>query len=189
MNYFFEQAQNGDQYAQFRVGKQYITNKDKYEEGMEWLEKAAIQGSVSAQLSLIKEFEVKDNKEAALFWAKKAADSANIDALVYVVKSLLGEKDISENSEMLLRYAESLINLKHPIGFFVKGQAYVSGWGVEKDFNIAKELLFKAAEKGFVMAFEQLALLEKHFENEKESARWRKEYVNHHFRNSGYDLT
>lgn len=188
MDYFLEQVKIGDKYAQFKVGIQYITNEGKYKEGIEWLEKAAVQGSVLAQLSLVKEYELKENYEAAFFWATKAADVGNVDALVYVVRNLLGEKDISKNSKSILKYAESLINFDHPIGFLVKGQAFLIGWGVEKDFNLAKEFLSKAAEKGVVLAFEQLSYLEKHLENGEESARWRRKYVNHIFKLSGYEL-
>lgn len=188
MDYFLEQAKNGDQYAQYRVGKQYITNGNKYNEGIEWLEKAAIQGSVLAQLSLVREYEIKENYEAALFWATKAADVGNVDALVYVVRNLLCEEDISKNSKSILKYAESLINFNHPIGFLVKGQAFLHEWGVEQDFNLAKEFLLKAAEKDVVFAFEQLSYLERELKNKEESVRWRGEYVNHIFKLSGYDL-
>ena len=102
-----ECAENGDVKAQLSLGK-YYEDKGEYEEAIYWYEKAAKQGSASAQYNLAciessyasidedeYDYETEDRKKAR-FWLRKAAENGHANAQFYLAIEYDSEKDYEE---------------------------------------------------------------------------------------------
>lgn len=69
----------GDAEAQYQLGQQMLV--DNKEEGLVWLQHAAVQNHVSAQVCLGKYFKEKRNTESALAYYRMAADQNHVDSM------------------------------------------------------------------------------------------------------------
>ena len=156
-------AKLGHAESQFRAGELAIDEFGEYDDGIEWLRKAAEQGNPFAMRRLGSVFEAKDKAESddwyrnaaeALYTAAKQGDARAQFELAGLYRDGLGvPKDSAEADkwfELAAKNYRSAAEQGDPDAQCALGGLYQKGVGVEKDDAEAVKWFRKAAEQGFM---------------------------------------
>ncbi|MDR0806196.1 MAG: sel1 repeat family protein [Enterobacteriaceae bacterium] len=154
------QGNNGDKYAQRKMGDILLASGDN-QEAMEWLKKAAANGDVDAQTQLGDEYfrgvKLLPDYAEAFKWYKQAAEAGNAHAQSQLASLYLNGRGTTYN----LKQAIYWDNLAAEKGIAASqnnlGAAYTHGDGVPKNPETAVFWYTKAAHQGVIEAQFNLA--------------------------------
>jgi TPR repeat protein len=145
-------AEQGDTYAQSRLGQMYIMGGDTITRdtgiGLMWLKKAADQGDASVQNFLGNLYSdgmwgVRRDEDQAAAWYRKAADQGDRHAMLSLSTAALSRKDYPE----FLIWTRKLADLGDHSAELTLGSMYIEGQGVPKDREQGLAWLKKAASE------------------------------------------
>ena len=133
----------GDAEAMYRLGECYFSGrgvKQDYEQAVEWYQKAADAGSIAAMLRLGERYRVGRGVEQdytqAIEWYEKALDEGSADS------------DTAFNTDY--------VSTKLVECYYLQGENYFTGDGVEQDYAQALEWYQKSADAGNAEAMNRL---------------------------------
>lgn len=160
-------AKQGDKEMQFRVAIKYLSHNDIIEKDEKkasyWLEKAADQGEVRAQVMLAQKYSngsgVEQSDIKAAYWYEKAAEQEDIEAQYLIgccyIKGIGVEKNnYSAASWLSKASAQGYDKAQAELGFL-----YLTGDGGIQNNHKAFEFLLKAAKQGVSEAQRQISLM------------------------------
>lgn len=165
-NEFMDDAENGNQIAQFYVALLYVNGSGTAKnetEGLNWYKKSARKGYPPAQHNIAIMYKngqgVEKNLTEAANWFKKAA-TQNIPASQYSLGTMYRYGDgVDQNNieaaKWLLRAAE----LNYAAAQFDLGSIYANGQGVPKSNTHAYKWLTIAERNGIAQASDSKAIL------------------------------
>ena len=135
-------AERGDPFAQYRLGKILLMEKDP-NGAIRWLTASAEQGNQFAQYSLGKLFllgkEVERNREAAVYWLTLSAEQENIYAQYFLLH-------LDDFQNRLMR--QGVVRLFHHLGNIFLEQLPPSSQGLKTDHKLRRKLREKNAAQG-----------------------------------------
>ena len=145
-------VETGNAEAQCLLGVLYCNFENNPTLGAKWLEKAAHQGHVDAQLFLGSFYldgeGLKKDRTKALFWLKKSAEKNSPLAQ----GTLAREYYLDKNYEEALKWFNKAAEQDETLSQYHLGIMYFAGLGVSKNYQIARKYFEKAAIKGYAAA-------------------------------------
>ncbi|KAI9260151.1 hypothetical protein BY458DRAFT_516707 [Sporodiniella umbellata] len=167
--YYQKSAQQGFADAQAALGNQYVMSDD-YEQGLQWLDKAAKQGNSRAHVQLAMMYDkgvgVDQNNETALLYYKTAAEKNNragqyLLGLVYYFGRLGKEQNIGKATKLIRLSASA----GYPFAQRVLGQFYqqpLLSSGIQKNEREAVRWYKRAAINKDMIALDLLGRCHQH---------------------------
>ena len=157
------EAETGNTSAQTLLGKMLYegTRYEKdYDKAFYWFYKAARKNDKEACYYVGKSYRdglaVDFDYERGMKWVHKSADLGYPPAMEEVATLLFVNSSIQDKHE-LIEILNKLMAINYPSAFWLMGQCYKGGIGVEVDLQKTKELTEKAAMLGYEFAAEHLA--------------------------------
>lgn len=142
---FLDLAQQGDSYAQFRVGLMYYSGRGinvDYAQSHKWAQLSAEQGNDRGQLLLATLYSwghgVAKNEKVEFHWTKLAADQGNSDAQCRLGGMYSVGVDGNPNYSEALRWYRLAAEKGSAGGFFGLSDMYRYGTGVPEDDELSK---------------------------------------------------
>lgn len=140
---------------------------------IEYLRKAALGGSQDAQVklaTLLMDFAIPEYDKVAFYWALEAAKSQRQEAQYLLGKCYLDGIGTEVDYDGAFQIFTRLAIQDYPLAQLKLGQMYYNGQGNEKDLNLAKKWILKAASRGDKEAKHWVLMLFREGFNEDESA-------------------
>ena len=156
-NYIVEQAEQGNIYAQYLLGRMYLIGQGRpqnTEQAIFWFEKSAKQGSSRAQCNLgIIYFEA-ENYSQAKEWFEQSASRGNSLAQYYLGRIYYKGLGVAANPFKAKGWFEKSAKMERPRSQTNLGIMYFRGEGVIQNYSQAREWFEKAAaQKNFLAQY------------------------------------
>ena len=161
-DFLFKEAEKGDIYAQYQLGRFFRFKKDK--KSIKYFKLAAQQGFVLAQVELgIRYFKLKKYKDV-LKWFELASQQGNYFSTFQLGEMYYFRLGVPQNYKKAREYFEQAAQQGYADSAFQLGTMYYWGNGVIQDYKTAIEYFEQAAQKGHVDAVFKLGKMYYHGE-------------------------
>lgn len=131
-----------------------------------WLQKSAEQGYAPAQYNLGWAYSSTNNFNLAFEWMTLAAANNYSLAKVGLSNAYLWGYEQYRNLEKGVALLKELTANGNTYAQYQLAKCYINGYGVDYNYELAKELTYKAAEKNFAPALTELGILHSTGNNE-----------------------
>ena len=144
-------AEQGNVDDMIRLGEYYLNHDTDPErrETVKWFERAAIKGSLEAQLRLADIYYNGKGPEVdykkAMKWYEAAAEQRNSDAMVQIGLMYLRGKGVEKSDEEAFKWVTKAAELGHGGAQFYLGYAFLEGNGVQQSYEEAYKWFMKSA--------------------------------------------
>ena len=154
----------------YQVGRDYFDN-GKFNDAYQFLLKAALAGHSNAQLytgRCLKEgVRVDENATSAAEWFTLAANQGNEEAQYELGRCYYGGSGgVDKNDQVAFYWFSAAASRGSGNGLLWTGYCYHHGYGVEQNYDLAKENYIAAGEKGQAYAQKRLEELQNDIQNE-----------------------
>lgn len=153
--YLLSEAQNGNMYSQFSLGKGYLNPRaGNYnpQEGIRWLIRSAQNGYVPAMVRLGNEYlsgkNVQRDSEYALRWLEEAAQNQSDYAYYLLGKLYLNGDVVEQDNELAQRYLNRSAEAGNQYAQYLLGKLLINGEQFLRDIDSGIEYLMRSAEAG-----------------------------------------
>ena len=153
--YLLSEAQNGNKYSQFSLGKGYLDPRSgsyNPQEGIRWLIRSAKNGYVPAMVCLGNEFlsgkNVQKDSEYALRWLEEAAQYRSDYAYYLLGKLYMNGEIVEQDNEIAQRYLHRSAKAGNQYAQYLLGKLLFNGDTIPKDIDSGIEYLMRSAEGG-----------------------------------------
>lgn len=152
--WFLKAAQLGDKNAQYYIALVYdekggIINKTQ---ALQWLEKAAEQNFIDAQIMLGSLFDqdtlLAPNHEKAFYWYEKAAKQNDASAQTFIASMYRDGRGVTQDIRQAFHWYEKAAQQGDTYGQYNLALMYETGQGVPKKLDLAHFWYQKAADQG-----------------------------------------
>ena len=148
---YMQSAQVGDAIAQFNVARMFEYDK-KYEEAVEFYEKAAKQGHMTSQRKLGNYYfygrGVRRNYTTAVQWYEKAAKQGDKEAQIDIAECYYDGAGVAQNYLRAVKWYVVAANQGSSDAQYQLGYMYSEGLGVTRDYTESIRWYRKAADNG-----------------------------------------
>ncbi len=159
-------AQEGNMYAQARLGAMYATDAlgaEDWENANHWLLKAAEQGHIEAQYIVAKSLQlgrgIKKNEAVAFEFLTRAAKANFVSAQAALGECYLTGKGTEKNMAQAQKWLMQSAQLENPESQYQIGKMYLDGDGVAKNPHLGLRYLTLAAQQQHMLAQVEVANL------------------------------
>ena len=150
VNYIVAKAEDGNIYAQYLLGRMYLTGQGKpqnTEKAIHWFKQSASHGNSRAQCNLGMIYFHAENYSQAREWFKQSAGHGNSLAQYYLGRIYLKGLGVTANPYEALQWFEASAYKERPRSQTNLGIMYFRGEGVPQDYYQARGWFEKAAEQ------------------------------------------
>ena len=154
-----EAAQDNVKEAQSDYGI-YCSAGNDMNECFKWLQKSALEGYVPAQYSLAWAYASNNNNlDMAMEWMNIAMDNGYVPAKLSMANICLWGYEQYRDIEKGIEILKELVDQDNTMAQYCLAKCLINSYGIEYDYNKAKELVEIAAEKNFAPALTELGIL------------------------------
>jgi TPR repeat protein len=164
--FYLRAAEAGEPAGMLMSGLSYLggygVNKDE-RKGKEMIHKAAEADYPNALIYLSSMYQngnaVPADRALSLYYSRRAAQTMDPVGIAGHIANLAKDENSSDNKSEMYEWCRIYAQTGSPNGQVLLALCYLNGFGTELNYELAKELLVKAADQGEPQAFVQLCAI------------------------------